>query len=145
MLKFWTSKEFQKLNEEWEQKLAESGFKDIEEQVGKDRLLIRNSGLPHRDEEEPGLCMMARQEYFLLLAELFQAEKEFKDESDRLIMERAAEGKTIADTSKELKQLGLPKHNRDTIRYVRRRYEHKWEIKAWKPKDMVSRRKLIRS
>ena len=67
-------------------------------------------------------------------------ETEFEDEADRLIMEWTAEGREIKEISIELKKLGMRKSYRNTIRFVRRRYEDKWGIREWKPEEMVSRK-----
>lgn len=132
--------------------MAESGFKDAEcdTQVGEvgerklkrfGKFLMRSSARSLRTKEFGDYCR--------LLAEMVAQENEFEDSFDRLIMERTADGKSIAEISRELRG-SMPegrqrsKFNRDTIRYVRRRYENKWGIRIWKPEQMVSRKVRIR-
>lgn len=153
----WKSKEFKKLKKEWEQNLKNSGFVDVEKDIGGDRVLKQSSDYAFRRKETTQDVREAKETYFALLSEWVQKEsfeddvysqltlfKELQNISpDRLIMERTAEGKTIQEISREMKLLGLFKHNRDTIRYIRRRYEDKWGIKSWNKEEMVSRRVLI--
>lgn len=159
MAKFWRSSQFESLNQEWEKKLKESGFQDVEKKVGREKVLKQSSDYAYRRREATEIVRDAKLTYFTLLSQWISAEKEFFDpqltltfnpqfeiqNADRLIMERTAEGKTIREISRELKSLGMHKFNRDTIRYIRRRYENKWGIKNWKPEQMVSRRPPIRS
>lgn len=156
MPKFWKSREFKNLQKEWEEKLKTSGLEDAEKEVGGERVLRQSADYAFRRKETTEIVRDAKQEYFSLLSEWLHKEKNFEGEikaqpvltglpcekvsSDRLIMERTAEGKSIQEISRELKALGMEKHNRDTIRYVRRRYENKWGIKCWKREDTVSRR-----
>jgi len=140
MAKFWKSKEFLEEKAKWDQKLKDSGFVDAEKELSGKSVLIafssdegcwKNKGLARREE---------REEYYTALYQCFIKETDFADESDRLIMERTAEGKSKREISDELKEKKQKKHNRDTITYIRRRYENKWGIRKWLPYQMVSRR-----
>lgn len=154
MAKFWTLSEFKNLKAEWDEKLKKSGFVDAEIEVNGFVKLRAHSAyygrfgnvFRHVKNEE---TRQARTDYFLRLAQAFQL-AEFEDDLDRLIMERTVEGKTIKEISDEIKSLKPPgkertKHNRNTIRYIRRRYEKKWGIREWKAEQMVSRKAPIRS
>ncbi len=138
------SGEFKQLQKEWNKRLEESGFEDAEKDVGGERALKLPSNCVYRQETDE-VVRESKLSYFMLLAQKFAEEKEFSDEWDRKIMERTAEGWSIKEISEELRGL-VPtdrertKHNRDTIRYVRRRYEHKWGIKVWLPHQMQSRK-----
>lgn len=145
MRKYWESREFECLEAEWDQKLKEAGFEDAEEKVKGERLLkyrFDRSLFCWKDRDE--LTHEARQHYFLMLSELVDRETEFAHESDKIIMERTAEGRKISEISKELKTLKKFKSHPNSIRFVRRRYEHKWGIKSWMPEQMVSRKVRIR-
>lgn len=150
MAKFWTSKAFKELNRDWDRRLANAGFEDAEEygtskrflkEYSNDRFLRRGRG----GQEKTKLTVEASYRYFQAITEFVAKEEEFSDEFDKLIMERTGEGKKIREISEELKNL-LPldrkrsKYDRNTIRYVRRRYEHKWGLKTWKAEQMVSRK-----
>lgn len=140
MQKFWRTERFAELNKEWEEKLKEAGFEDAEEQVGGEKRLKQHSAYAYRRQECTQITRETKLSYFMLLAERVNSERKFDDESDRLIMTRTSEGWTIQEISTELKALGRRKFNRDTIRYIRRRYENRWGIRSWKSEQMVSRR-----
>lgn len=144
MTKFWRSNEFNALNKEWEQRLTEAGFEDCEKEIAGERVLKQSSDYAYRRQECTEVYRESKLTYFMLLAEHLTKERSFEDESDRLIMTWTADGWTIQEISRELQRLGKIKHNRDTIRYIRRRYENKWGIKIWKLEQMVSRRVAIR-
>ncbi len=169
MAKFWKHPAFEALNREWTQRLKEVGFEDCEQEIkGEMRLkesrsslfnyqlygtrqktkavdgkVQKVSGHDHFKEESYELAfekIESKRRYFELIAQFFSDERWFEDDSDRLIMQRTSEGWTIAEISKELRSLGKFKFNRDTIRYIRRRYENKWGVRHWKPEQMVSRK-----
>lgn len=160
MAKFWRSSEFKKLQSEWEEKLRQSGFEDAEKEVGGDRVLKQRADYAYRSSTTA--TIEAKEEYFQLLSSWVRIETQFDGESffqlplplpgvdplelkrnissDRLIMEMTAAGKNIQEISRELKRRRMEKHNRDTIRYIRRRYEDRWGIRRWTREQMVSRR-----
>jgi hypothetical protein len=140
MAKFWQTAKFEAASLEWEARLRDSGFVDVERQIKGERHLTKPASLPNRLNETAEVVRESRLKYFTLLSQKCHDERRFEDESDRLIMERTAEGRTIREISLELYRLGMPKSNRDTIRYVRRRYESRWGIKSWKKEEMVSRK-----
>jgi hypothetical protein len=130
------SRAFLDLQHEWDEILRRDGFVDIE----KEGHLKQSAAAAYRNCGSVPLESECKFAYFMLLEEWLQKEKDFACDSDRLIMHFTASGWTIQEISQELKRLEKPKHNRDTIRYIRRRYEHKWGIRSWKPQQMVSRR-----
>lgn len=150
MAKFWQSKKFEDLNTEWRARLKASGFIDAEKEVNGELVLAHNraseGGFGSHLRATPRAQRESKAEYFILLFQHVTREQAFEDELDRLIMERTAEGRRIKEISEELKS-ALPegrlrsKHHRNTICFVRRRYENKWGIKVWKPEQMVSRKK----
>lgn len=149
MRKFWETQSFQRLEKEWHEKLKSAGFKDEEKKIDGDWALKHNSSCYGRFGNrftalraiklDPGQIEQ-RSTYYLLLSQRLNQNPDFMDESDRIIMQKTAEGWSIREISDELKRLKLTKFNRDTIRYVRRRYEHKWGIRQWMPIQMVSRK-----
>lgn len=143
--KFWKSSQFDQLKREWEEKLAQSGFRDAERDIGGERVLRQTADYAFRRRETVAVIRECKLTYFTILAQHLAEERNFADEWDRLIMERTAEGKTIKEISEELRAMipqgrARTKHSRDTIRYVRRRYEHKWGIKVWRKEEMQSRK-----
>lgn len=145
---FWGNQDFKRLKREWDEKLRESGFEDAEKEVGGERVLRQSADYAYRRKETVGVIRECKLEYFTLLSQKIE-ETRFEDGWDRLIMEMTAEGKSIREISDHLKAL-IPKgrkrtkHNRMTICYVRRRYEHKWGIRTWKPEEMQSRKARTR-
>lgn len=151
MAKFWRSPQFVSLKEEWDKKLAATGFEDAEKEINGELALKRVSlsegkwgGVYRHAHGLKGIHEKA--DYFRVLSQKFLQEEQFDDDLDRLIMERTMEGKSIKEISDELKGMLSPgqtrsKHNRDTIRYIRRRYENKWGIRIWSQFNMQSRKK----
>lgn len=151
MAEFWKIKKLDdKLKKEWEKKLKDSGFNDAEKEINGERVLIENTtanskfGILANYKLAAEVVRENKAEYFRVLYQKFSEEKSFEDSEDRLIMERTAEGRTIKEISDELKEKlsnnrVRSKFNRNTIRYVRRRYENKWGIKKWDQADMMSR------
>jgi hypothetical protein len=148
MQKFYRAKSFHELKAHWDNVLKEDGFKDIEKEIAGTTVLktCSMSVFYRRGEKNIEITELVKENrtiYYQILTESIAKEQHFDDESDRLIMERTAEGFKISDISLELKSLGRTKFNRDTIRYIRRRYEHRWKIRQWSQMDMVSRKKKL--
>lgn len=145
MAKFWTSEKFKKLKHKWEEKLKKSGFEDVEKEINGHVTLKSYSSCESRYAGiyrfAPTVVREGKEDYYRILSQKVHLELNFEDESDKLIMEWTAEGRKVKDISEELKRL-LPdgkqrsKHYRNTIRYVRRRYEDKWGIKSWTEEQM---------
>lgn len=157
-------KGFKELQEIWYAKLATVGFVDIE----KDGQLLTSASYPYRhigsktqkasypyrhvgSEDAKSITsnyfqrldafyrvLGAKQLYFEMISSRVQVEK-FDCDADEIIMRRTAEGAQIKAISEELKVLGH-KNERKTIRYVIRKYEHRWNIKTWKPEQLTWRR-----
>lgn len=140
MTKFWKTQAFKELEKEWAEKLKQSGFVDEELNVNGYRILKQSAKFQFYLSSRALLFKETKEQYYELIAYNVHHEEKWPDESDRLIMEKTGEGWTIREISALLRSLGLKKHNRDTIRYIRRRYEHKWGLKVWKPIQMVSRK-----
>lgn len=138
--KFWKTSNFKVLAQEWETRLKESGFVDAEKTLGADRILKKSANYAFRRAETTDIIRETKLAYFLALARHITNERHFSDKSDRFIMEKTAEGWTIKEISFAMQSLGLRKSNRDTIRYIRRRYEHRWRMREWTPQQMVSRK-----
>ena len=129
---------FKQLQAKWYKKLAKTGFIDIE----KGDRLKQHASHPYRNayrsDEGGELLRDSKQKYFELLSYHIQIEK-FDCSADEIIMKRISEGAKIKTISAELRKLGH-KNERKTIRYVIRKYEHRWNIKNWKPEQLTRRR-----
>jgi hypothetical protein len=140
MRKVWRLSEFRDLKQEWEERLFYDGFVDIEVEKNGTRQLKKFADAPTHDAKMTPEQAEIRADYFSKIEQFVAKETGFEDESDRLIMERTAAGCLIWEISKELREKNLKKSNRDTIRYIRRRYEMRWGIRHWRPEEMVSRK-----
>lgn len=145
MTKFWKTPKFRLAAAEWEARLKASGFKDAEKTWNGERVLKQTADHAYWRRGTSDLVREAKLTYFLALAQHITNERRWSDKSDRFIMERTAEGWTIKEISVAMEKAGLRKSNRDTIRYIRRRYEHRWGIRKWTPQQMVSRKPKLQS
>jgi len=144
MSKFWKSRQFKEIAADWDKKLQATGFVDAEKEWNGRRVLKQTADYAYRRRETTELIRETKLNYFLALASHITKERHFADKSDRFIMEKTADGWTIQEISLAMQSLGMRKSNRDTIRYIRRRYEHKWRIREWTPQEMVSRKPKLK-
>lgn len=154
MARSWHSKLTSELIRTWDQKLKESGFEDAEEE-GRNARFLKEGSRDRLCKKGPKnifvteLVVSTSSTYYQMLSDNLHTEQNFADDFDRQIMEMTAEGKSIKEISIALKAL-VPtgkkrgKFNRDTIRYVRRRYEQKWGIREWSKEQMTSRKPPIK-
>lgn len=123
--KFWQTESFRQIDKLWREKLQESGFIDIESGTGK---LKQNAANSYRTTISEVIDGKLR--YFELLGQGLNSENDFKDELEKHIIQRRAEGFKIEEISSELKSYGLTrKTHRQYIRRVIQFYERKWKIK----------------
>lgn len=132
MLKM-SPKKFVKLQKKWYEKLAESGFNDIEEQIGTNWHL-KTTAADHCKTTDP-VVLEAKRIYYQALGEHVDKEV-FECFKDEYVMRRLALGAKNREISEELiEKLGLYCH-RQSLCFIRRRYEHKWGIKQHRPEDL---------
>jgi len=125
-------KSLTKLYAEWELKLRESGFIDAEKTVGGQRVLRQFSSNAYRQADE--LARQSKEHYFELIAEKVSL-GDFNTKNDEKIMRWVSEGHKIHEIVKMLNTTGFY-IDRKTVRYTIRRYETRWKIKHWQPKQM---------
>ena len=108
----------QKLIDEWEAKLKESGFKDAEHTVRGTRNLITSSNpfRNHRTEEA-----RAKVEYFTFMYQHAYEEK-YSSKVGETIMHMFVEGRPINEIAYTVKRY------RGSVRKVIQKYEKKWGI-----------------
>lgn len=129
-MKFWNTPQFKELQYEWYDKLQAFGHNDIE----LDGEIKQNAPNSYRQ-----ACKIAREaklEYHLLLTHYLN-EKELDNDVDDLVMTWLSEGRKIKDICEELMRIGERCH-RDTVRFIKRKYENRWGIRKWKPEQMKS-------
>jgi hypothetical protein len=126
--KFYQTKEFKALAEQWEKKLAQDGLADIEKCVGSQRMLKQNSANVYRQME--ATRREAKEYYYQQLSGCLYFSS-FDSEVDRVVMSLKAEGANITEICRELLARGMSRYRR-TVRLIIRKYEHKWGIRTWK-------------
>ncbi len=115
--------EFQKLQREWYQNLADTGFRDAEA----DGEPTKYVSLTKRETDE---------QYFEILNMLIHSEKTvWKREIDRRILTMYAEGARIKDICHALRMSGDGRC-RESIRFIIRKYEHAWMIRTYTRKQL---------
>lgn len=124
---FWKSLSFKALQAEWYQRLEKAGFQDAERLTGAEMVLKQRASHPYKG--IPEFERDIKQAYFAILAQRLH-ETAFKDEIDKLIMTWHAEGHTVKMICEDLDNLGEPR-NRNTIRYMIRRYEMAWGMRSY--------------
>lgn len=128
--------EFKKLQQHWYDILAELGFKDIEKD---EYSLAQTAAGPYRNEDE--FSREDKEEYFRCLAQAVNDENvRFRNEVHRYILTRRAEGAQAKTIVRELIVIGTPR-NRDSVRFIIRRYEMAWGIRTYEPRQLNMRRK----
>jgi len=134
-LKFFETENFKKAQKYWYDKLQAEKFPDHEKLVGTKLYLLPQSQSQYNDNVDRSNYDITL-EYYLRLARHVEQE-EFKSDRDRLIMKFHSEGKRICRIIEALQTLGFPCH-RQTVRFVIRKFEHKWKIRHWQKKQMTS-------
>lgn len=120
--------EFKKLQQHWYKKLKDSGFDDIENET----FDLLNKPPPLLAD----IVKAAREEYFRLISWCVQDENTvFRNDVDRYILERHAEGANANTISKELSKRGTPRH-RHSIRFIVRKYAFAWGVRCFTPTEL---------
>ncbi len=130
---FWKTKNFLSLQREWEKKLKDSGFEDIEEVIGGERRLRQAANNFSRSETSEQ--MEAKSLYYDLIRRGVELEQ-FTNPMHKLILTRVGDAMEHKQILRELKKKywGYNRKyvpNIHTIYFIIRRYEHKWKIKKW--------------
>lgn len=127
--------EFVNLQKRWYKKLADSGFKDIENPMTGD-LSSKEAQRNYRRDKMPQDLRVAQADYFFILSQLaFNDDTFFRNDAERYILMRYSEGTRICDIVKELIERQTPRE-RKTIRFIIRRYEMAWGLKYYSRKEL---------
>lgn len=131
--------EFKQLQSEWYDLLEKSGFKDIEEHKDGEPILSQTASCCYRGADEFEREM--KSQYFRTIAQAVHDENTvFRNEIDRYILVRHAEGAKIKDIKLELMALGGYRC-RNSICFIIRRYEAAWGIRYYDDKKLNIKRK----
>lgn len=121
--KFWKTQRFKELRSEWEERLKNSGFVDIEDEKGR---LKQNAGNSYRTTTHT--IIESKQRYYELLNQGYHHEGQFRDAVEKIVMLLRARGLKIKDICHGLRSIKRRCH-RDTVRRIIRHYEARWKIK----------------
>lgn len=130
--------EFKQLREYWYKVLEDSGFEDIEHLVGDNGFqtlaLKKRADNCYRDISPFDRFM--KEEYFRRIAQcVYDEQVYFRNEMDRFILMRHAEGAKIKEIVTELETRGTPRE-RAAIRFIVRKYRMAWGFKYYTPKEL---------
>lgn len=135
MEQFWRKKNFKDIYKEWNKKLKDSGFEDVEEDskdTKEERLLKQKSTNAYRQASE--LERESRLDYFCFVGYLAH-NTVFPTDLEKLVMIRHSEGAMIKNIVDEIASRGISR-DRKTIRHIIRRWQTKWGIKSWSLREM---------
>lgn len=125
----------------WYDKLQDAGFKDIEERDEENNfyLLPDAHSNPYYRYNVPKELKEIKKEYYRCISEIVNSnETFFSREIDKIIMIRHAEGAKIKTIIEELHTHGMHRDRR-AIRFIIRRYEMKWHLKYYSPRQLDKR------
>lgn len=111
------SKDYRKLQAEWDRKLKKSGFEDIEQRNGEFKNRVTSNGSPSR--LDPA-TFEAWQTYYRLAGQ-FLHEHQFDSPIERQIWELHADGLSAHKIAVILKKQRIRKKSHDTISIIIRR------------------------
>lgn len=137
---YWKTARFKAMQEAWYAKLEESGFKDAEE-MRDGEMMLKQTG-DHmlawhttRMEYTGNLLKFESKEtYYRILGEKVQ-DSAFQNDVDRIIVTMLAEGHRVKEITEELASQGESRC-RMTIRMTLRKYEMKWGLRSYSPKQL---------
>lgn len=136
LVKYWQTRSFKKLEKAWNRKLRNEGFEDAERIIdsvhGHQRRMTQRASNAYRQASE--IERNNKSDYYRLLG-LYTHDEEFTDQVDLLVMFWRSQAYKISRICEELELLGHRCH-RQTVRFIIRKYEHKWAIKRWTPSQL---------
>jgi len=135
-VKFWRTKEFRILSKDWN----DLDIEDIEVEIKGEKQLKQRATNSYR--QATPLERETRLEYYCLLSSL-ALNTIFPNELEKLVMNLHADGLSMREIIDEIKKQGFIRE-RQTIRYIIRRWQMNWGIKSWTPKQMNLKAKIIR-
>lgn len=130
-MQYYQTKKFKELNKKWNQKLQKTGFEDIEREVNGTRLIKQYASNWARNADQE--IIEAKSKYIDLLQQKVN-EFIFEDRIEQFIMGNLSQGNKISEIVEELELAGIDIH-RQTVRFIKRRYEVKWKIRKWTLKE----------
>ncbi len=134
---YWKSSSFKALQKAWYQLLKDAGFQDAEKNIGDEMELKQHAAYPLRHLKSD-LDRQSKEEYFNLLSQNIQ-DTEFVNEVDETVLVLYSDGKKIKEICAYLNEIG-EQRCRAAIRFIIRRYEMKWGMKTYTPRQLNRKR-----
>ena len=135
-MKYWQTQEFLALQKAWYERLNNIGFKDVESKLdGFDPILKELSDKVHRYRYRSKMENHA--EYFRVMLDK-ACQSVYDSEIDKIILNMFADGKRYKDIYDFLASQG----NRrclNTLRFTVRKYEVRWGVKEYSPRELNKR------
>jgi hypothetical protein len=125
-LKWYETAAFKNLQADWYQKLAETGFEDIEKLTGQGLVLKQTSKNRKIDRKTPEV-KAAIAGYFRLFSES-AATGDFDNEIDRVVITLYTSGVKTCRILEHLREHNM-RRCRTSVFYIIKKYEKKWGIK----------------
>lgn len=122
-----TDEEFEELRKAWYKRLADTGFKDIETFDGQNVPIVKRQDhfFMHTNND----VITSKREYYTLITHnVNDLNTRFKNEVDKYVLSRHAEGARISVIVNELKMQGNSR-TRKSVSMIIQRYERRWKIK----------------
>lgn len=123
MQQFWRKKTFRLLSQEWNKKLEQSGFKDIETELKIGERVLKkgaNNCFSKADDFKKETTL----EYYLFLGHLAHNTL-FPSDLEKHVMIRHSEGKTYREIAIEIKK------HRHSVEFIVKRWQTTWGVKSW--------------
>jgi len=116
-------RQFNSLKKEWYSKLKESGFQDIEREVGGLQVFHGRKNRTSEILNIPYEVRLAKEQYYTLLSQkLYDEGVEYANKNDKKILELHCEGINNVSIAKEIN------YHRLTVGRIINRYVRKWGI-----------------
>lgn len=139
MSKWYKSREFKEIEEEWYKKLKDTGFQDIEYMKRGEQQLAQSCLNVYY--QQNSISVDNKTSYFTAIRDKIN-EEPWNNQLHKLILSFHAEGVSKVETVKILKsQFNISIH-RQTVMFIVRRYVHKWGIRFFTKEQMYSFREI---
>lgn len=137
----WKRKEFKIILKLWNSKLEQSGFIDHEIELKGDRALKQHATNAYRQAQS--LERETRLDYYRLVGNK-ASNSRYRCKVEKFIMLRHADGLTLKEIEQELLRLGFKRCTK-TIGFIIKRYQVKWGIRSWTPRQMNLKKTIRRT
>lgn len=125
--KFWKTKEFEKLEKKWYDKLKKSGFEDAEKTVAGEKLLKKFAKSLTYFPQVNSIVVREGRAYYYQMAEQKANAATYSEDWHKTVMLKHAEGLNNVEISKELMKQKVSK-TRQQVAAVIKKYMSDWQV-----------------